>query len=163
MQCDWLDPEFQSPPTFLGDLLPGVGWVHEGSVLDLILDLLILVEGERPAQADVDDDAHRPHVQRAVVAFAAQHLGRQVRRRPDHRAAERLLPDDAGEAKVTKLHLQEEGRGGEKVDVVAQRQRDEETFGAAGRTVPDRFSPEGRARLRPGGRSRASGHSGRCS
>ena len=37
-----------------GDLLPGVGRVHEGSVLDLLVDVLVLVEGESPGQADLD-------------------------------------------------------------------------------------------------------------
>ena len=88
-----------------GDLLPGVGRVHEGGVVDLVVDVLVLVEGEGAAQADVHDDAHRPHVQRAVVALVEQHLGRQVGRRAHHRAAERLLADDAGEAEVAQLHL----------------------------------------------------------
>lgn len=91
--------------TLLWDLLPGVGWVHEGGVLDLVVDVLVLVEGERPAQADVDDDANRPHVQRSVVAFTAEHLRRQVGRCPDHRAAERLLSNDTSEAEVAELHL----------------------------------------------------------
>lgn len=55
---------------------------------------------------DVNDDADRPHVQGSVVAFVPQHLGRQVGRRADHRAPERLLSDDPGKSKVTQLHLQ---------------------------------------------------------
>jgi len=98
-------PRAQQQLTVSGDLPPGVGWVHEGSVVDLVGDVLVLVEGEGAAQADVHDDAHRPHVQRAVVALGAQHLGRQVRRRAHHRAAERLLADDAGEAEVAEFHL----------------------------------------------------------
>lgn len=54
---------------------------------------------------DVDDDSHRPHVQGAVVAFVPQHLGGQIGWSADHRAAERLLADDASEPKVTQLHL----------------------------------------------------------
>ena len=84
---------------------PGLARVHEGSVGDLLPDVLVLVEGERAAQADVHDDAHRPHVQRAVVAAAVDHLGRQIGRRPHDRATERLLADDAGEAEVAQLHL----------------------------------------------------------
>lgn len=60
--------------TISGDLPPGRGRVHEGGVLDLLVDVLVLVEGERARQRHVDDDAHRPHVQRAVVALVAQHL-----------------------------------------------------------------------------------------
>lgn len=82
-----------------------MSWVHEGSVGDLLFDVLVLVEGEGPAQAHVHDDTHRPHVQRAVVAAAADHLGRQVGWRPHDRATERLLADDAGEAEVAQLHL----------------------------------------------------------
>lgn len=37
--------------TFLGNFLPGVRGVHEGRVLDLIVDVFILVEGKRPAEA----------------------------------------------------------------------------------------------------------------
>lgn len=97
--------------TLLWDLLPGVGRVHEGGVLDLVVDVLVLVEGKRPAQADVDDDADRPHVQRSVVSFAAQHLGCQVGRSADHRAPERLFPDDTSKAEVAELHLEEDKRG----------------------------------------------------
>ena len=91
--------------TFQGDGGPGLAGVHEGGVGDLLADVLVLVEGEGAAEADVGHHAHRPHVQRAVVAAAAQHLGGQVRRRTNHRAAERLFPDDAGEAEVAQLHL----------------------------------------------------------
>lgn len=87
-----------------------MSWVHEGSVGDLLSDVLVLVEGERAAQADVHDDAHRPHVQRAVVAAAADHLGRQVGRRAHDRATEGLLADDAGKSKVTQLHLRDVNR-----------------------------------------------------
>lgn len=84
--------------------------VHEGRVGDLLSDVLVLVEGERAAQAHVHDDAHGPHVQRAVVAVVADHLRRQVGRRAHDRAPERLLTDDAGEAKVAELHLQHRRR-----------------------------------------------------
>jgi len=80
---------------------------HEGGVGDLLPDVLVLVEGERAAQAHVHDDAHGPHVQGAVVAAVADDLGRQVGRRAHHRAAERLLADDAGEAEVAQLDLTE--------------------------------------------------------
>lgn len=73
--------------TLLGDLLPGVGGVHKGGVLNLVVDVLVLVEGEGPAEAHVDYDTHRPHVQRAIVALVAQDLRGQVRRGPHNRAA----------------------------------------------------------------------------
>lgn len=36
--------------TFWGDLLPGMRRVHEGSVLDLVVDVLVFIEGERSAE-----------------------------------------------------------------------------------------------------------------
>ncbi len=51
------------------DLLPRVWRVHEAGVLDLLIDVLVLVEGEGAGEADVDDDAGGPHVQAAVVAL----------------------------------------------------------------------------------------------
>lgn len=103
------EPKSRCSLTLFWDLLPGVGWVHEGGILDLVIDVLVLIEGKRPAQTDVDDDADRPHVQRSVVAFAAEHLGRQVGRSANHWAAERLFPDDTSETKVAELHLVERG------------------------------------------------------
>lgn len=67
---------------------------------------------------DVDDDAHRPHVQRAVVAFVSQNLGGQIGRRANHGTPEGLFPDDPSKSKVaefdlmigTKVKVQEEIR-----------------------------------------------------
>lgn len=84
--------------------------VHEGGVGDLLPDVLIFIKGKRAAQADVHDDADRPHVQRAVVAVAADHLRCQVGRSPHDGAPERLLPYDPGEAEVAQLHLRHRGR-----------------------------------------------------
>lgn len=95
--------------TVRGDLLPGVGRVHEGGVVDLVVDVFIFVKGEGSAEADVHDDAHRPHVQGAVIALVQQHLGGQVSRRAHHRTTERLLTDDTGKTEVTQLHLGREG------------------------------------------------------
>lgn len=92
--------------TLQGDGGPGLPWVHESRVGDLLPDVLFLVEGERAAQAHVHDDAHGPHVQGAVVAVAADHLRGQVGWRPHDGATERLLAYDAGEAEVAELHLQ---------------------------------------------------------
>lgn len=129
-----------------------MSWIHESSVGDLLSDVLVLVEGERATQADVHDDAHRPHVQRAVVAAAADHLGRQVGRRPHDRATERLLADDAGEAEVTQLHLQRRHR----VDLTRCCVLKHIVQGN------HRIPPEGRGPQRPAGRSQVSGHSERC-
>lgn len=54
---------------------------------------------------DVDDDSHRPHVQRAVVAFVSQDLWGEIRRRADHGTPERLLADDPSESKVAQFDL----------------------------------------------------------
>lgn len=56
-------------------------------------------------QPDVDDDPHRPHVQRAVVAFVSQNLRSEIRRRADHRPPEGLFPDDPSESKVAEFDL----------------------------------------------------------
>ena len=66
---------------------------------------------------DVDDDAHGPHVQGAVVAFVPQHLRGQVGRRAHHGTPEGLLPDDASEAKVAEFDLRTgtRARGGRKL------------------------------------------------
>lgn len=48
--------------TFCWDVLPGCRGVHEGRILDLIVDVLVLIEREGPAQADIYDDPHGPHV-----------------------------------------------------------------------------------------------------
>lgn len=93
------------PPTFARDFLPGVGRVHEGSVLDLVINVLVLIKGEGATQTHIDDDTYWPHVQRAVVAFTAQHLRSQVRRCAHYRAPKRLLSNDASKAEVTQLHL----------------------------------------------------------
>lgn len=93
------------PLTFRRNVLPGGRGVHEGSILDLVIDVFILIERKCPAQADIHNDSHGPHVKGAVVAFTAQHLWSQVGRGAHHRPPERLLADDSGKAKVAQLHL----------------------------------------------------------
>ena len=93
-----------------GDLLPRMGRVHEGGVLDLLIDVLILVEGERAREAHIDDHTRRPHVQAPVVPLVAKHLGRQVGRRAHHGLSKAFLADDAREPKVAELHLKMWGR-----------------------------------------------------
>lgn len=70
--------------TIAGDLLPGVRGIHEGRVVDLVVDVLVFVERERPTQAHVHDDADRPHVKGAVVTLVQQNLRRQVGRGAHH-------------------------------------------------------------------------------
>lgn len=126
--------------------------VHERSVGDLLLDVLVLVVGERAAQAHVHDDAHRPHVQRAVVAAAVDDLRRQVGGRAHDGATERLLADDPREAEVAQLHLAESGL----LTVRLLRQGD------TSRRNEKAHTPEGKGPQRPAARSQVSGHSGRC-
>lgn len=56
-------------------------------------------------QPDVDDDAHGPHVQRAVVAFVSQNLRSKICRRANHGTPEGLFPDDSSKSKVTEFDL----------------------------------------------------------
>ena len=54
---------------------------------------------------DVDDDADRPHVERAVVALVLEHFRCEVGGRADDGASERLVADDAREAEVAQPDL----------------------------------------------------------
>lgn len=92
--------------TLQRDGSPGLSGVHKGCIGDLLSDVLVLIKGERTTQTHIHDDAHGPHVQRAVVTIAADHLRSQVGRGAHHRPTERLLANDAGEAEVAQLHLQ---------------------------------------------------------
>ena len=83
-------------------------WEELQVALDTVWEEVGGAPGSPGGVPDVDDDPHGPHVQGAVVALVAQHLGGQVGRGAHHRAAERTLTDDTGEAKVTQLHLERE-------------------------------------------------------
>lgn len=48
--------------TITGDLFPGVGGVHEGRIVDLVIDIFVLIKWECPTQADIHNDPDRPHV-----------------------------------------------------------------------------------------------------
>jgi len=67
-----------------GDLLPRVRRVHEGGILDLFIDILVLIEGEGAGEGHVDDHPGAPHVQRPVISFVPQHLRRKVGRSSYH-------------------------------------------------------------------------------
>ena len=41
--------------------------LHEGGVLDLLVDILVLIERESAREGDVDDHTGAPHVQRPEV------------------------------------------------------------------------------------------------
>lgn len=50
-------------------LLPRVWRIHEGSILDLLINVFILIKRERATQADINYNAHTPHVQWPVVTL----------------------------------------------------------------------------------------------
>ena len=119
--CTYLQEVADEVDGLAGDLLPRMGRVHEGRVLDLLVDVLILVEGERARETHVDDHARRPHIQAPVVPLVAEHLGRQVGRRAHHGLSKAFLTNDARETKVTELHLKI-GRG-ERLQLFAESDR----------------------------------------
>lgn len=57
--------------TIRRDFFPRVRWVHEGSVLYLLVDIFVFVEWEGSTEADVHDHSDAPHVQGPVVPFVA--------------------------------------------------------------------------------------------
>lgn len=63
--------------TFLRDGRPGIRWVHEGGIGDLIRYVFILIERESPTQTDIYNHSNRPQVKRAIVAFVLQNLRSQ--------------------------------------------------------------------------------------
>lgn len=96
--------------TITGDLFPRVGRIHEGCIVDLVVDVFVLIKRKCPTQADIHNDTDRPHVQRAVIALVQKNLGGQIGRGAYHRAPKRLLTNDTGEAEVTQLHLRKVNR-----------------------------------------------------
>lgn len=102
-----------SKPTLWGHCFPGVGWVHESSILDLIMNVFILIKRERSTETDIDDHTHGPHVQRAVVALVPKHLRGEVRRGSYHRTPKRLLTNNTCKTEITQLHLQDKPRNNE--------------------------------------------------
>merc|ERR1719471_1894464 len=98
--CDQLD-------CLCGDLLPRVRWVHEGGVLDLLVDILVLIERESAREGDVDDHASAPHVQRPVVALVPQDLWCQICWSSNNGLPEALLPNYPRKPKIAQLDLWE--------------------------------------------------------
>ena len=77
---------------------------HVGGQHDVSENALWKVTWHPP---DIDDDTNRPHVEGAIVAFAAEHLRGQVGGGPHHWPPEWFLTNDAGKTKVTQLHLRD--------------------------------------------------------
>ena len=84
----------------LMDFLPRMRRIHEGGVLYLFVDILVLIERECSRERDVDDDPSAPHVEGPVVALVTQHLGSEVGWRPDYRLSEGFLADNSRESEV---------------------------------------------------------------
>ena len=79
--------------------------IHEGGVLDLFVDILVLIERECSRERDIDDDPSAPHVEGPVVALVTQHLGSEVGWRPDYRLSEPLFSNYSRESEVTQFNL----------------------------------------------------------
>ena len=88
------------------DLLPRMRRIHEGGVLDLFVDVLVLIERECSGERDVDDDSSAPHVQRPVVALVTEHLGGKVGGGTNYRLPEPLLSNYSRESEVTQFYLE---------------------------------------------------------
>ena len=81
--------------------------IHEGGVLYLFVDVLVLIERECSRERDVDDDPSAPHVQGPVVALVTQHLGGKVGWGANYRLSEPLFSNYSREAEVTKFYLED--------------------------------------------------------
>ena len=89
----------------LMDFLPRMRRIHEGGVLDLFVDILVLIERECSRERDVDDDPSAPHVEGPVVSLVTEHLGSKVGRSAHYGLSERFLSNNSGEAKVAEFNL----------------------------------------------------------
>ena len=65
-------------------------------------EVLVHVDSHAP---HIEDDADGPDVDGAIVALVLEHFWRQIRRRADERAPERLLGNNACEAEVAEFNL----------------------------------------------------------
>ena len=81
--------------------------IHEGGVLDLFVDILVLIERECSRERDVDDDPRAPHVQGPVVALVTEHLGCQVGWGANYRLSEPLFSNYSRESEVTQFYLED--------------------------------------------------------
>ena len=79
--------------------------IHEGGVLYLFVDILVLIERECSRERDVDDDPRAPHVEGPVVALVPEHLGSKVGWGPNYRLSEPLFSNYSRESEVTQFYL----------------------------------------------------------
>ena len=80
--------------------------IHEGGVLDLFVDILVLIERECSRERDVDDDPSAPHVEGPVVSLVTEHLGSKVGRSAHYGLSEPLFSNYSRESKVTQFNLE---------------------------------------------------------
>ena len=90
----------------LMDFLPRMRRIHEGGVLDLFVDILVLIERECSRERDVDDDPSAPHVEGPVVSLVTEHLGSKVGRSAHYGLSEPLFSNYSRESKVTQFNLE---------------------------------------------------------
>ena len=91
-------------------VFPGLWWIHELSVLDLVFNVHVFVERKLPAQRHIDDDPSGPHVKGPVEPFLLQQprvqdFRGQVRWSANDRFPEGLFPNNPRVSKVTQLNL----------------------------------------------------------
>ena len=79
--------------------------IHEGGVLYLFVDILVLIERECSRERDVDDDPSAPHVEGPVVALVPEHLGSKVGWCTNYRLSEPLFSNYSRESEVTQFNL----------------------------------------------------------
>ena len=80
--------------------------IHEGGVLYLFVDVLVLIERECSRERDVDDDPSAPHVEGPVVSLVTEHLGSKVGRSAHYGLSEPLFSNYSRESKVTQFNLE---------------------------------------------------------
>ena len=91
----------------LMDFLPRMRRIHEGGVLDLFVDILVLIERECSRERDIDDDSSAPHVEGPVVALVPEHLWSKVGWCTNYRLSEPLFSNYSRESEVTQLYLED--------------------------------------------------------
>ena len=79
--------------------------IHEGGVLDLFVDILVLIERECSRERDIDDDPSAPHVEGPVVSLVTEHLGSKVGRSAHYGLSEPLFSNYSRESEVTQFNL----------------------------------------------------------
>lgn len=90
------------------NFFPWIRWIHESSILDLVMYVFIFIEWKGTTKAYINDDTHRPHIQRSVIAFVPQHFWSKVGWCSYNWTPKWFLSNDSGKAKITKFYLFQE-------------------------------------------------------